>query len=163
MPPKLVPVMVMGVVEPTNPEAGEMLVIPGVTLKLALLLATPSTVTTTGALPTPSVEGTGTTMLPSLQLEGVVATPPMVIVLVRWAGLKLLPLTVINAPTWACAGDTVVMAGGGSTVNVTPVPWLTRGLVPVMVSDAGPITAAGAAVSVKMELPPPETVDGLKE
>lgn len=75
--PKFVPVMVTEVV--TRPEAGDRLVIPGVTVKDSPLLATPPTVTTT--LPVVAPEGTGTTTLVALQLEGNPLTPLNVTVL----------------------------------------------------------------------------------
>jgi hypothetical protein len=68
---------------PTAPDAGFTLVIVGaavVTVKLIPLLATPPTVTTTFPVVAPA--GTGTTMLPALQLVGVPATPLNVTVLV---------------------------------------------------------------------------------
>jgi hypothetical protein len=65
---------------PAEPEDGERLVIPGVTLKFRLPL-TPFTVTTTEALPRPKLAGTLTAMLVSLQLAGVRLTPPKVTVL----------------------------------------------------------------------------------
>ena len=58
VPPKLVPVIVTE--EPTGPEVGFKLVMVGVTVKRAELLATPPTVTTT--LPVVAPVGTGTTM-----------------------------------------------------------------------------------------------------
>jgi hypothetical protein len=116
--PKLVPLMAITV--PTGPETGAMLVIPGVTLKLPLLLGDPFTVTTIGALPVTRVSGTGTTMLVLPQLVGEASTPPIAIVLDPWVPLKLFPVTVMNAPTGACPGDTLLSVGGGLTINVTP-------------------------------------------
>jgi hypothetical protein len=75
--PKLVPVIVTEV--PIGAELGDRLVIPGVTVKLAPLLADPATVTTT--LPVVAPVGTGTAMLVALQLVGVVLVPLNVTVL----------------------------------------------------------------------------------
>jgi hypothetical protein len=117
--PKLVPVMVTWA--PTGPESGATAVIPGVTLKLNVLLEDPSTVTTTGALPKPRLGGTITTILVSLQLVAVAATPPMVIVLVPCDGLKLVPAMVTKLPTGAWAGEMLLIAGGGLMVIPTAV------------------------------------------
>ncbi|MGA2149941.1 MAG: hypothetical protein ABSH49_33870, partial [Bryobacteraceae bacterium] len=56
--PKLVPAIVTGA--PTAPEVGDRLVMPGVTVKLELLLAWLPTVTTTAALPKLKLLGTVT-------------------------------------------------------------------------------------------------------
>jgi hypothetical protein len=107
--PKFVPVMVTAM--PTPPDEGERLAIPGVTLKLTLALENPPTVTMTGAAPSPSVGGTGTAMLPLLQLVGVTATPPTVTVLAPCVAPKLVPAIVIDVPTGPDAGVRLVMPG----------------------------------------------------
>ncbi len=78
--PKLFPVMVMAV--PTAADAGFKVVTLGVAkiVKLAPLLGTPPTVTTT--FPVVAVAGTGTIMLVALQLEGAAVIPLNVTVLV---------------------------------------------------------------------------------
>ena len=69
--PKVVPVIVTDV--PTTPEAGERLVILGITVKLTPVLALPPTVTTT--FPVDAPFGTGTTIEFALQLVGVAVVP----------------------------------------------------------------------------------------
>jgi hypothetical protein len=72
--PKFAPLTVTGA--PTNPELGFRFVMLGpgdVTVKLAPLLATPPTVTTT--LPVVAPAGTGTAMLVALQLAGTAPIP----------------------------------------------------------------------------------------
>ena len=79
--PKFAPLIVTDV--PANPDVGFRLVMFGdgtVTVKLAPLLATPPTVTTT--FPVVAPIGTGATMLVAAQLVGVAAMPLNLIVLV---------------------------------------------------------------------------------
>ena len=76
--PKFVPLMLTGT--PIAPELGERLLIPGVSVNVTPLLASPPTVTTTG--PVVAVVGTVATMLVALQLVGEAATPLKVTVLV---------------------------------------------------------------------------------
>jgi hypothetical protein len=78
--PKFVPVMMTA--DPTGAEVGLIAVMVGVgrTLKLAPLLGTPATVTTT--LPVVAPDGTSTIMLVALQLFGVAEVPLKVMVLV---------------------------------------------------------------------------------
>lgn len=85
-----------------------------VTLKFTPLLATPPTVTTTGPLVDPL--GTGTTMLGSLQLVGVAATPLNVTVLLFCVGPKLVPVMVTEVPKPPDVGLTLVMDGVSVTV-----------------------------------------------
>lgn len=103
--PKLVPAIVTSV--PTAPEVGFRFVMLGVdnTVKLAPLLATPPTVTTTFTFPGVAAVGTGTTMLASFQLVGVAAAPLNVIVLVPAVGWKPAPWIITAAPIAAAAGD----------------------------------------------------------
>lgn len=157
----MVPAMVICV--PTGPTAGEIPVIPGVTLRFTLLLCDPSTVTTTAAFPKLKPAGTTATIVPSLQLVTVVIWPPMVRVLARWAALKLEPLIVITPPTGACVGDTELIAGGGFTTSVTPELCVMPRPVPLIVSRAEPRLAVGVALKVRMEVPLPASVTGLKE
>src|SRR6266446_223973 len=90
-----------------------------VTVKLAPLLATPPTVTTT--LPVVAPLGTGTTMLGSLQLVGVAGVPLKVIVLVPFVAPKLVPEIVTDVPTNPEVGLKLVMLGGSVTVKFTPL------------------------------------------
>jgi hypothetical protein len=88
-----------------------------VTVKAALLLAIPPTVTTT--LPVVAPEGTGTTMVEELQLVGVLAIPLNVTVLAPCDAPKLVPSSVTGVPTGPEGGDTVVMFG--VIVKFTPL------------------------------------------
>jgi hypothetical protein len=130
--PKFVPVMVM--VVPTAPLLGEIPAILGVTVKLAPLLETPLTVTTTRPLVAPS--GTGTTIEMVLQLVGVAAVPLNVTVLVPWLDPKLVPLIVTDEPIAAALADKVAMVGVCRTVNGPPLL-----LVPFTVTTTFPDVA----------------------
>src|SRR5580704_17241825 len=95
--PKLAPVIVT--LAPTNPDAGFTLVMLGagvVTVKLALLLATPPTVTT--MLPVVAPTGTGTAMLDALQVVGVPAVPLKLTALVPCVAPKVALVLVRVAP-----------------------------------------------------------------
>jgi hypothetical protein len=94
--PKLLPVMVIEA--PTAPDGWLKLVIIAGTTKLAPLLATPPTVTTT--LPVVAPAGTVTIMLVALQLAiAVTAVPLKATVLVPWVAPKFVPLMVMAVPT----------------------------------------------------------------
>jgi hypothetical protein len=105
--PKLVPVIVT--VEFTAPEAGDRLVIAGVTVKDTPLLPLPPTVTTT--LPVVAPLGTGAAMLVSLQLVGVAVMPLKVIVLLPWLLPKAEPETVTEVPIGPAAGERLEILG----------------------------------------------------
>jgi len=117
--PKFAPAMVTKV--PTGPDHGERLVIlgGGTTVKFTLLLATPATTTIT--FPVVAPVGTGVTMLVAVQLVGVATPPWNVTKLVPWVAPKLAPAIVTELPTGPELGDTLVMLGGGVTVNATPL------------------------------------------
>src|ERR1019366_3557152 len=116
--PKFVPVMVTSV--PTVLDAGDRLVMLGVssTVNAAPALATPFTVTTT--FPEVAPTGTGTTIDVALQLVGVAAVPLNVTVLAPWLAPKFVPVMVTGAPTAAEGGDRLTMLGVSSTVNSAP-------------------------------------------
>src|SRR5215467_12621259 len=82
---------------------------PVVTVKAALLLATPPTVTIT--LPLVAPVGTGAAMLVALQLVGVAAIPLNVTLLVSRDPPKLAPVIVTDIPTGPDAGLRPVMLG----------------------------------------------------
>ena len=114
--PKFWPEIVTAV--PAAPVEGEMPVMlgPGDTVKAKLLLLIPPAVTTRGPVVAP--EGTGTTMLPSLQLKGV-ATVPLKVTLPLPCGMPNPdPLIVICVFTAPLAGETPLIAGGGITVKL---------------------------------------------
>jgi len=117
--PKFVPVIVT--VVPTDPEVGDRLVIVGVavTVKLAPLLDTPFSVTTT--FPVVAPLGTGTTMLVALQLVGVPDVPLNLTVLDPCVLPKVVPVIVTEVPTGPDVGDRLVIVGVGSTVKLTPL------------------------------------------
>src|SRR5207244_5429095 len=106
--PKFVPVMETEV--PTGPESGDRPEMAGATENCAPLLATPPTVTIT--LPVVAPLGAGTTMLVSLQLVGVAATPLNVTALDPCVAPKFVPEMVTETPTGPEAGDKLAMAGG---------------------------------------------------
>ena len=105
--PKFEPVIVTAA--PTGPLFGLMPVIDGVTVKLATLLFSPATVTNT--FPTVALEGTGATMLVSLQVVGVVAAPAIVTVLVPCDAPKSVPVIVTEVPIGPAFGLTLVIVG----------------------------------------------------
>jgi hypothetical protein len=108
---------------------------PGVTVKVRLLLLIPPAETTTGPVVAPA--GTRTTMLLSLQLNGV-ATVPLKVTLPLPCGMpNPEPLIVICEFTPPLAGETPLIAGGGITVKLaefdaTPCVTITG---PVVVPD----------------------------
>jgi hypothetical protein len=111
--PKFAPVIVTAV--PTTPELGPKFEMLGagagiVTVKVAPLLASAATVTTT--LPVTAPVGTGTTMLVPFQLVGVAFTPPKVTVLVPCVVPKFAPVIATAAPTTPELGLKLVMLGG---------------------------------------------------
>src|SRR5438105_14903548 len=94
---------------PTPPEVGDRLVMLGAveTVKLAPLLATPPTVTTT--LPVVAPVGTGATIEVALQLVGVAAVPLKVTVLLPSVDPTYAPLILSEVPTPPEVGDRLVM------------------------------------------------------
>jgi hypothetical protein len=139
--PKFVPFITTAV--PTPPEAGDKLLIAGVTVRLTPLLALPPTVTTT--FPVLAPFGTGTEMLVSLQLVAVAAVPLNVIVLLPGGLPKPVPLIVTEAPTGAAAGDKPVIVG--LTVKFTPLLAL-----PPTVTTTFPVEAAPGTGTVILVL-----------
>jgi hypothetical protein len=119
--PKFAPLIVTAA--PTTPELGFKLVMLGVggavvvTVKVAPLLAFPSTVTTT--LPVTAPVGTDVMMLASLQVVGVAFTPPNVTVLVPCVAPKFAPEIVTAFPATPKLGFKFVMLGVGGAVVVT--------------------------------------------
>src|SRR5438552_1573566 len=91
----------------------------GNTVNATPLLATPLTVMTTFPVVAPA--GTGTTMLVADHDVGVPVVPLNVTVLVPCVAPKLVPVSVIDAPTAPLVGASDVMLGVGNTVNVTPL------------------------------------------
>jgi len=117
---------------PTGPDAGERLLIPGVTVKVIPLLVTPPTVTVRGPVLAPV--GTGTTMLLALQLVGEAATPLNATVLAPCVAPKFAPLIVTDVPTAPEVGERLLMLA--ATVNVTEL--LAN---PPTVTTTGPVVA----------------------
>src|SRR5215471_7234791 len=118
----------------------------GVTVKLTPLLAVPPTVTTT--LPVVAPLGTGTTMLPLLQLVGVAAVPLKVTVLVPCVPPNPVPLMVTDVPTGPKVGDRLPMPG--VTVKLTPLL-----AFPPTVTTTLPVVAplgTGTAILILLQL-----------
>lgn len=143
--PKFVPAIVTDVL--IGPDAGVKLVmITGVTVKLAPLLGLPPTVTNTPPVLAPV--GTGPTMLVSLQLVGVVGAPLKVTLLVPCRGPNPLPAIVTDVPIDPKAGPRLEMLGittNGTALLATP-PTVTTTL---------PVSAPGGK-GVTMVLGPQE-------
>jgi len=101
------PLPVTVTVEPTGPDIGLKLEMFGMTVKMAPLLATPPTVTTT--LPVVAPAGTGAMMLASLQLVGIPVVPLKVKVLVPCEAPKPPPKIVTGVPTVPEKGFSLVI------------------------------------------------------
>ena|SRR5229473_999054 len=118
--PKFVPAIVTEV--PTGPDAGLRLVTVGevdVTVKLAILLVTLETVTSTFPVVAPG--GTDTWMLVGPQIvAGAAATPLNLTVLKPCVAAKFVPVIVTGVPTGPFVGLRLVMLGVRTTVNGTP-------------------------------------------
>ena len=106
--PKALPVIVIE--PPMTPEVAERLVIPGVTVKLIELLATPRTVATIG--PEEAAAGTGTTIVVLFQLVGVPLTPLNEMVLLPCVKPKLVPEIVMEPPAGPEFDERPVIAAG---------------------------------------------------
>ena len=91
-----------------------------VTVKLAPLLASPATVTTT--LPVVAPLGTGATMLVAFQLVGVAVVPLNVTVLVPCVAPKFAPVIVADVPTGPELGVRFVMLGAAPPLYVSKTP-----------------------------------------
>src|ERR1019366_8288699 len=146
--PKFVPVIVTSV--PTVLDAGDRLVMLGVssTVNAAPALATPFTVTTT--FPEVAPTGTGTTIDVALQLVGVAAVPLNVTVLAPWLAPKFVPVMVTGAPTAAEGGDRLTMLGVSSTVNAAPA-LATPLTVTTTLPEVAP-TGTGTTIDVALQL-----------
>src|SRR5438445_937639 len=130
--PKVVPVIVTGV--PTGPEAGLKLVIIGcVTVKVTPLLATPSSVTTTGPVVAP--DGTNVPTLVGLKLVTAAPTPLNETVGAPCPANRFVPVIVTGVAYIPDDGLRFVILGGGTmTVKFTEL-LLTR---PTLTFTAAP-------------------------
>jgi len=120
-----------------------------VTVKLAPLLATPPTVTTT--FPVVAPVGTGATMLVALQLVGVAVVLLNLTVLVPCVVPKFAPVIVTDVPTNPDAGFTLLMLGA-AVATVKLVPLLAT---PPTVTTTFPVVApvgTGATMLVALQL-----------
>jgi hypothetical protein len=151
VPPKPLPVMFTEA--PAAPAVGERVMV-GVTVKLTPLLFTPLACTTT--LPVVAPVGTGTPMLVALQLVGIASAPLNVTLPVPWVAPKFVPVivtVVVSAVpegphgvfSGAHVGDRLVMLGGGTTVNKTPLV-----AVPFTVTTAFPVVAPAGTVATML-------------
>lgn len=113
----------------------------GVTVNATPLLLRPPEPSTTGPVVAPM--GTGTIMLPSLQLNGVATVPLNWMVLVPCGIPKPEPVTVTLEFAGPLVGEMLVMLGGGSTVKLTELE------VPACVTTTGPVVAPfGTGVTI---------------
>jgi hypothetical protein len=112
--PKFAPLIVT--VLPTGPDTRDRLVMLGataaVTVNVALLLATPPTVTMT--LPVVAPLGTLTAILVALQLVGAATVPLNRTLLAPCVEPKFAPLIVTVVPTAPADGDTPLMVGAAA-------------------------------------------------
>jgi hypothetical protein len=147
---KLVPVIVTEV--PAAPSVGDRLVIAGISVKAAVLLATPPTVTITGSLPATPFPVATATIDVLLQLVIVATYPLNVTVLVPCVAPKFVPVIVTGLPTAAEVGDKLLMMGYAEGVTVNATPLLAT---PATVTTTLPVVApAGttATIDVLLEL-----------
>jgi len=132
-----------------------------VTVKTAVLLGCPATVTIT--FPAVAPAGTGTTMLEELQLVGKAKVPLKVTVLDAGVLPKPEPAMVTGVPTGPDVGLRVVMPGG-RTVKLTPLlatpltvtttlPEPAVGTVAVMAEVLQAVTAAAIPLKVTELVP----------
>ncbi len=112
----------------------------GPTVKLTPLLSTPLAWTTT--FPVVAPDGTGTWILPALQLVGVAAVPLNFTVLVPWLVPKFAPVIVTDIPTAPDVGERLVIFGAGTTVKLTPLLALLE-----TVTTTFPVVAPGGTVA----------------
>jgi len=115
----------------------------GAMVKLAPLLSTPLACTTT--FPVVAPDGTGTPILPALQVVGVAVVPLNFTVLVPWLDPKLAPVIVTDAPTAPDVGERLVILGAGTTVKVTPLLALLE-----TVTTTFPVVAPVGTVAVML-------------
>jgi hypothetical protein len=148
--PKPVPVIV--IVLPTPPDVGftELTIGCVSTVKGEPLLATPATVTVTR--PVVALEGTVAVIDVVLQLVTVAVTPLNLTVLVLCVAPKLLPAIVTVPATGAWSGLSELIAGGGMTVNATPLlaRLLTVTVTFPLVAPAGTTAVIDVAVQLVM-------------
>ena len=131
-----------------GPEVGFRLVIAGggVTVKVAPLLATPSSVTITFPVVAPA--GTVVATLVAVQVVTVATLPLNVTVLVPCEDPKFAPVIVTAPPTGPEAGFKLVIVGGGVTLKFTPLL-----AAPPTVTTTFPVVApAGAVVEMLVAL-----------
>ena len=120
-----------------------------VTVKLAPLLATPPTVTTT--FPVVAPVGTGATMLVALQPVGAAVVPLNVTVLLPCVAPKFAPAMVTAVPTTPEVGFKLLMLGAAA-VTVKLVPLLAT---PPTVTTTFPVVApvgTGATMLMALQL-----------
>jgi hypothetical protein len=98
--------------DPTPPAVGVRLLITGNTVKFALLLAKPFTVTTTGPVVAPV--GTVAVMLVALHAVVFAEVPLNVTVLDNLLDPKLVPAITTEEPTAPVVGVRLLMVGGGT-------------------------------------------------
>ena len=118
----------------------------GTTVKFTPTLDKPPTVTTT--FPVVAPDGTGTPMLNTPQLVGVVAVPLNVTVLEPWVDPKFVPLIVTEAPTAPVVGERLVMPG--RTVKLTPLLVTPLAFTVTFPAVAPPGTGTAMLVAVQL-------------
>jgi hypothetical protein len=131
---------------PTDPEAGETLVMLGVgkNVKFALLLALPTAVTTTGPVLAPL--GTGTVIWESLQLLGEATVPLKVTALKPCAKPKVVPAIVTLVPDGPVEGERLMIFG--TTVKLTLLLF-----IPPTAMSNGPVLEPAGMGTVTCVLP----------
>src|SRR6266852_874951 len=123
-----------------------------VTMRVAALLVTLPTVTTTLTLPVAVPAGTGATMLVALQLVGIAVVVPNFTVLDPCVTPKFVPVIVTEVPTAPEVGLRLVMVGAEAVVTVKAMPLLAT---PPTVTTTFPVVApvgTGAMMLVALQL-----------
>src|SRR6267154_6007135 len=136
---------------PTAPEEAERLVMlgAGTTVKFDPALVTPPAAVTT-TLPVVVPAGTVAVMLEEPQVPIVAVFPLNFTLPLPCDGPKVVPLTVIKAPTAPELGDKLLILGAGVTVKVTP-----ELACPPTVTTTEPVAApagTGAVMLVPLQL-----------
>jgi len=131
---KLVPAIVT--VAPTGPLVGLKLVIAGVTVKLALLVAV-KPATATVIVPVVAPDGTTTTNCVVVAVETVAAVPLNLTVLLVLVELKFVPVIVTEAPTAPPRGLKLAIAG--ATVKLVLLVAVRLATVTVIVPVVAPL------------------------
>ena len=147
--PRFVPVMTNPIC--TGPWVSERLAIPGVTVNVLELLATPFIVTISGPVVAPN--GTGTVMLAALQFVGAETTVPLKVMLLFGGSLEPKPLPAMVTDVLVTDVVTGPLFGEGTLMTGTTVSATALLAIPPTVTTTFPeVAAAGTWVTMLVPL-----------